>query len=362
MRTSHFTDFEFQITGEKSMQFLKRSAALMLNICLASVIIPAAMTGSAAAQAQDVRVALQRGYRTGYSDGYMAGYRDTIDSLARDFSRHAEYSKADRAFNKDYGRMEDYRDGYQQGFESGYTTGYEKRSFDSNLPGDLKRRGGVGDAPPAYENTSAQYGGDPVAKPANNQNSYQNYNSDSSVRPTIIIPRDTELLLELQTDLSAERSREGDRFTAKIVSPSEIAGASIEGRVSKVRRSGRIKRRSELLLSFDRVILNDSRSSNFSATLMEVMAVKGDNIKFVDNEGTAVGHSSLKDDSIKVGAATGTGLIVGAVAGGPVGAAIGAGVGAAVGVGAVVIQRGNQVRLNKNQQLRVKSACETQIH
>jgi len=36
-------------------------------------------------------------------------------------------------------------------------------------------------------------------------------------------------------------------------------------------------------------------------------------------------------------------------------------VGAAFGVGAVVIDRGKHVRLNRNQQLRVKAAYETQI-
>ena len=73
------------------------------------------------------------------------------------------------------------------------------------------------------------------------------------------------------------------------------------------------------------------------------------------------GKSSVKDDSIKIGASTGTGIVVGAIAGGPVGAAVGAGVGAAFGVGAVVVERGKQIRLNKAQQLRIKSTYETQI-
>ena len=145
------------------------------------------------------------------------------------------------------------------------------------------------------------------------------------------------------------------------MSPSEIAGATIEGRVAKILKPGRIKRRSELLLSFDRIILSDNRWSNFGATLTEVMAVKGDNIKRVDNEGTAVGQSSLKGDIAKVGGATGAGIVVGAVVGGPVGAAVGAGMGAAFGVGAVVIERGKHIRLNRNQQLRIKTAYPTQI-
>ena len=140
-----------------------------------------------------------------------------------------------------------------------------------------------------------------------------------------------------------------------------MAGATIEGRVSKIVPPGRIKRKSELLLSFDRVILTDGRWSNFSAQLIEVMAVKGDNVKLVDTEGTAIGQSSLKSDAVKIGGATATGLVVGAVVGGPVGAAVGAGMGAAFGVGAVVIERGKHIKLNRNQQVRVKTAYETQI-
>jgi hypothetical protein len=91
------------------------------------------------------------------------------------------------------------------------------------------------------------------------------------------------------------------------------------------------------------------------------MAVKGDNVKSVDSEGTAIGQSSIKSDVAKVGGATGAGLVVGAVVGGPVGAAVGAGMGAAFGVGAIVIERGKHIRLNRNQQIRIKTGYETHI-
>lgn len=352
------------------MKLSKKFVTIALNVCLAGLIIPGVLSVTAAAQTPDSHIALQRGYRTGYSDGYMAGYRDTIDSLAKDYSRHAEFAKADRAFNKDYGTIEDYRDGYQQGFESGYDTGFEKRSFESSLPTDLRKRGVVAiqkqTTPTTTDDTSGQNQNDTGITVRNEQTANTSESTDSTgyrteMNPIIIIPRDTELILELQNDMNTAQSREGERFTAKIVSPSEIAGATIEGRISKIRQPGRLKRRSEMLLSFDRIVLTDNRWSNFSAILTEVMPVKGDNVKLVDSEGTAIGRSSLKDDGIKVGAATGTGLVIGAIAGGPVGAAVGAGVGAAFGVGAVVIERGKHVRLNRNQQLRIKTAYETQI-
>ena len=332
--------------------------------------------------AQDTTTALKRGYRTGYSDGYMAGYRDSLDNKIRDFAKHSDYTSASRAYNKEYGSIEDYRDGYQQGFEVGYASGFDKKEFDSNVPEQLVIRGGQQAAntaaatppPSTMANDPTSNGTQPQAntdttQPTSQSNDASQPTANNASQPatvvatdgSVTIAKDTELILELQDPLSTERSHPGDKFTARVVSPAELSGALVEGRVSKITRPGRIKRRSELSLSFDRIVVGENRWGNFSGTLTEVMPVRGDNVRRVDNEGTAIGRSSIKDDSIKVGAATGTGATIGGIAGGPVGLAVGAGVGAAFGVGAVVIERGKDVRLNANQQLRVRSAYDTHI-
>lgn len=349
----------------RSQSFLR---SVLLSISLSSFGFPAVLTSVVSAQTQDAVIALQRGFRTGYSDGYMSGYRDTIDNLAKNYSRHDDYFKADRAYNKEYGASDVYRDGYQQGFESGYETGYARRSFESTLPTGLKFRGAVvvdrpdpvatptiGDSSQTTNPTEPAVNTEPAA------NIGQKVAYQPNSNPIMVIPRHTELIIELQEDLNTELCREGEKFTAKIVSPSEIAGATIEGRIAKILKPGRIKRRSELQLSFDRIILEDNRWSNFNATLTEVMAVKGDNVKRLDTEGTAVGQSSLKSDAVKVGGSTGAGIVVGAAIAGPAGAAVGAGMGAAFGVGAIVIERGKHIRLHRNQQLRIKTAYETEI-
>jgi hypothetical protein len=371
--------------------------------------------------AQDTNNAVRRGYRTGYSDGYMSGYRDSIENATKSYEKHDEYTRSDRAFNKDYGTLEDYRDGYQQGFESGYDTGFEKRSFDATVPVNLAKRGMVASktvaeipapkttvkekAPenPAVETAAIMPAAEPAVTtnqpvetsaanqpvetaattpieqpiaetPANLQTTDNTQTTQSPVTPkpeyvnytkpgadTLIIPVETELIIELLSDVNTEQNREGDKFQARIISPNEIGGAIIEGRIGKIQKPGRIKRRAEVSLSFDRIVLAQNRWSNFNAILTEVLPVKGDNVKRIDTEGTIEGKSSVKSDSVKVGAATGTGLVIGAVAGGPVGAAVGASVGAAFGVGGVVIERGKHIRLGKNQQLRIKTAYETQI-
>jgi hypothetical protein len=332
--------------------------------------------------AQDSRIALQRGYRTGYSDGYMSGYRDAIENASRGYERHNDYAKADRAYNKEYGALEDYRDGYQQGFEIGYNTGFDKRSFDATLPVEIRRRGTItpktATQNATVQTTTAQTTTNETAnvvttdkaETSQQVDSTENNNAVSngtinfiptSGEQTVVIPIDTELVIEVLGDITTERSKAGDKFQGRVVSPSEISGAIVEGRITKIQKPGRIKRRSELSMTFDRISLSDTRWANYNAILIDVLPVKGDNIKQVDVEGTVKGKNSIKSDSIKVGAATGTGLVVGAIAGGPVGAAVGAGVGAAFGVGAVVIDRGNHVNITKGQQLRIRTTYETQI-
>ncbi len=321
------------------------ATALSLSLVFVSFL---SYTVSTVTAQNTTNIALQRGYRTGYSDGYMAGYRDSIENSTRSIERHREYAKADRAYVKEYGALEEYRDGYQQGFESGYATGFDKRSFNAAIPTDLKRRG-------ASTSTTT------TTKPPIISQKTEPINSQPSGEPIILIPTDTELVIELISDLNTDQNKEGDKFQARIVTPYEITGAIVEGRITKIQKPGRIKRRSMMTLSFDMIRLSETRWSNFNAILTEVLPIKGDNVKKVDVEGTVEGQSSLKGDMIKVGAATGTGAGVGLIVGGPVGAAVGAGVGAAFGVGAVVVERGKHVKLTKGQQLKIKTAYETQI-
>ncbi|MEP6923323.1 MAG: hypothetical protein ABI954_02565 [Pyrinomonadaceae bacterium] len=340
---------------------LLHSIAVYFLICLVLLIsVPAIF-------AQEAKGALLHGYRTGYSDGYMSGYRDTTSRAARDFTKHSDYAKADRVYRNEYGSLEEYRDGYQQGFETGYGSGFDRREFDSALPANLSRRaapktvvsqqsvenivtGNKSDAPSLQDNSAN----------ADLQSSNGTLNSLSG-QPTIIIPNNTEIVVEMLGDVNTENSREGDLFLARIVAPEEVKGATIEGRVTKIKKPGRVKGSAELQLSFSRIVLNENRWANFNAVVIEALPMKDSNIKAIDSEGTVQGKSSLKSDAVKVGAASGTGAVVGAIAGGPVGAVIGATVGGAFGVGGVLVARGKDINLTQGQQIRVRTNFESQI-
>jgi outer membrane lipoprotein SlyB len=127
-----------------------------------------------------------------------------------------------------------------------------------------------------------------------------------------------------------------------------------------VKRPGKVKGVAELQLAFDQIRLPDNRGSNFSAEVVELVDM-GNRDGGVDSEGGVKGEDSTKDDVSKVGAATGIGAIIGAIFGGGKGAAIGAAVGGAAGTGRVLTKRGQDIRLERGRQLRIRTASETRI-
>jgi hypothetical protein len=296
--------------------------------------------------------ALERGYRTGYSDGYNTGYRDVADGASRDFQSKQEYQRADRSYNQVWGPIEDYRDGYQQGYESGYAAGYDRSAFNSSIPTGLSRRTTGGDQtvenpPQPKAQTDATVTPPNVTGPV--------------VGAPVVIPHSTVFTVELLSPVSTDVSQRGDRFQARVVQPNEYAGAIVEGRVTNVKRPGKVKGKAELQLSFEQIHLPDNRVASFRADLIEVVQMGSDGVGEVDPEGGVKGRDSTKDDVTKVGAATGIGAIIGAIAGGGKGAAIGAAIGGGIGTGGVLSQRGKDIRLAAGQQLRIRTSSDTQL-
>jgi len=328
------------------MNNLKLPLVVLLSICVSGLlaIVPARAQGT---------TALERGYRTGYSDGYTAGYRDITTNAPRNYQNKEDYQKADRSYNDVWGPVEDYRDGYQQGFESGYTAGYDRQQFNSALPTGLRRRGAnttldtnTGAAPPV------------VNPPANNDP--VDSNTTTAPNGSLAIPRNTILALELLTPVSTDVSQRGDRIQARVFEPSQYAGYIVEGRVAQVKRPGKVKGVAELQLAFDQIRSTDNRSATLHAELVEISQV-GSQDPQVDSEGGVKGQDSTKDDATKVGAASGVGAIIGAIAGGGKGAAIGAIIGGGAGTAGVMTQRGKDIRLERGQHLKIRTSTDTGV-
>ncbi|HKS09820.1 MAG TPA: hypothetical protein VJS13_09760 [Pyrinomonadaceae bacterium] len=331
------------------MKYLKLPLVVVLSVCISGLlaIVPAGAQGQS--------TALERGYRTGYSDGYTAGYKDVTIKAPRDYQNKEDYQRADRSFNEAWGTIEDYRDGYQQGFETGYSAGYEQQQFDSSLPAGFRKRG----ATAATVNGDAN--GDNSTAPVNNTTSSNN--DDPQVTPIgpIAIPRNTILALELITPVSTDASQRGDRIQARVVEPAQYAGYIIDGHIAQVKRPGKVKGTAQLQLAFDQIRSPDNRTAEFHAELIEISPMGGDNEPNIDSEGGVKGRDSTKDDAAKVGAASGIGAIIGAIAGGGKGAAIGAIIGGGAGTAGVMTQRGKDIRLDRGQHLKIRTSTDTGV-
>jgi hypothetical protein len=176
------------------------------------------------------------------------------------------------------------------------------------------------------------------------------------------IPANTVMTVELLTNLSTDATQRGDRFQARVLEPREYEGAMLDGRVTRVKRPGKIGGKAELQLTFDHIRFPDNRGANFEAQVIEVLDTGGsEGVGDVDEEGGVKGKGTTKDDVAKVGAATGIGAIIGAIAGGGKGAAIGAAIGGAIGTGGVLSQRGKDIRMPQGQQMRVRTSSTTRI-
>jgi hypothetical protein len=321
------------------MNYLKLPLVVLLSICISGLlaIVPAGAQGT---------TALERGYRTGYSDGYTAGFKDVSDHAARDFKNKQDYQQADRSYNEAWGPIEDYRDGYQQGFEAGYTAGFDRQQFNSSLPTGLRRRQNPGNIPVEVNSTGSSEAETNVDAPG----------------PTgsLAIPRNTILNIELLNGVSTDASQRGDRIQARVVEPAQYAGYIVEGRVAQVKRPGKVKGVAELQLAFDQIRSPDNRTATLHAELIEISPMHGDDPE-VDTEGGVKGRDSTKDDAAKVGAASGIGAIIGAIAGGGKGAAIGAIIGGGAGTAGVMTQRGKDIRLERGQHIKIRTSTDTSV-
>jgi hypothetical protein len=328
----------------ENMNYLKLPLVVFLSIAITGLLalVPAGAQGT---------TALERGYRTGYSDGYTAGFKDVSDHAGRDFKNKQDYQQADRSYNEAWGPIEDYRDGYQQGFEAGYTAGFDRQQFNSALPTGLRRRQNPGNIPVEVNNTS----GTPAA-----ETNVDNSNTTAPANGSLAIPRNTILNLELLNGVSTDASQRGDRIQARVIEPGQYANYVVEGRVAQVKRPGKVKGVAELQLAFDQIRSPDNRTATLHAELIEISPMSDDD-PAVDSEGGVKGKDSTKDDAAKVGAASGIGAIIGAIAGGGKGAAIGAIIGGGAGTAGVMTQRGKDIRLERGQHVKIRTSTDTSV-
>jgi YmgG-like glycine-zipper protein len=174
------------------------------------------------------------------------------------------------------------------------------------------------------------------------------------VAGNFVIPDGTQLVAVLNSDLSTQNVRQNDRFTMTVRSPGQYEGATIEGYVASIERSGRISGRSQMTLDFDNIRLRDGRTYRFAGILESVRTPDGDVVR-VDNEGAVRDSNQTSQTVQRTAIGTAVGAIIGAIAGGGKGAAIGAVIGAGAGAGSVYVQGRNDLNLQAGTEVTVRA-------
>lgn len=182
----------------------------------------------------------------------------------------------------------------------------------------------------------------------------QESNIGGTTAGNFVIPDGTQIVAVLNNDLSTQNVREGDRFTMTVRSPGQYDGATIEGSVLNVERSGRVTGRSEMTFDFDTIRLRDGRSYQFAGIMESVRTPNGDVVR-VDNEGAVRDSDQTKQTVTRTAIGTAVGAIIGAIAGGGKGAAIGAVIGAGAGAGSVYIQGRDDLNLTAGTEVTVRA-------
>jgi hypothetical protein len=151
----------------------------------------------------------------------------------------------------------------------------------------------------------------------------------------LAIASGTTIPIRLQDALDSGVNQTGDTFSGMLDKDIEVngsivapRGSVVEGKLSKVVRSGRVEGLAAMSLQLTSLTVG-SQTYPLQTELLSFEA-----------------ESTKKKDATKVGVGAGVGAIIGAIAGGGKGAAIGAAVGAGAGGATVVATRGKELKFD----------------
>lgn len=145
------------------------------------------------------------------------------------------------------------------------------------------------------------------------------------------VPAGTALMVKLETTLATFSNKPGDPFQARLTQAVMLdgrtvipAGATLEGRVTKVSEPRRISGKPTIGIAPTTLILPGGERLSLDATLVDT-DIKGTD---VNQEGEFKGFGHDRRDQMETGGGAAGGVLIGGLIGGPPGVVIGGVVGA----------------------------------
>ncbi len=187
-----------------------------------------------------------------------------------------------------------------------------------------------------------------------------------SAQSSAPVPAGTALMVRLDTTLATFSNKAGDPFHGSVTQAVVVdgqtvipAGATIEGRVTRVSEPRRIAGKPTIGLLPEAVILPTGERYYLDATLTDTN-IRGTD---VNSEGQFKGSTHDRRDTIEEGGGTAAGMLIGGLAGGPVGILVGGAVGAGATTGhwlakhrSATLPAGTQLTLELNRPFTMEAA------
>jgi len=169
----------------------------------------------------------------------------------------------------------------------------------------------------------------------------------SKIQPPLVVPAGTVIPITLTARISSKNSKDGDGIYGKTAFPITVdnkivipEGSFVRGKITEVKRPGRVKGKAELTLNFQTLVL----PSGITVPIYTSLGGAG-GAGERKGEATVQGDSSKTDDAKTIGTGAAEGGLIGVIANRGKGAAVGGAGGAAVGTAAVLLTRGKDLVL-----------------